>query len=40
MGVESMRIVQRYNDAQGLTTPMMVTPDALVKKYMEVDLDG
>jgi len=39
LGVESMRVVQKYNDANGLHTPRMITPDSLVGMYMEVDFD-
>ena len=39
LGVESMQLIQKYNDAHGLMTPRMITPDYIVKKYMEVDLD-
>lgn len=39
LGVDSMRIIQKYNDAHGLLTPQMITPDSLVGKYREVDLD-
>ena len=39
LGANSMQIVQRHNDIHGLSTPRMVTPDALVEKYKEVDLD-
>ena len=31
LGVESMQIVQRYNDARELWTPKMITPDALLE---------
>ena len=34
-----MRLTQKHNDAHGLPTPRMITPDFLVGKYMEVDLD-
>ena len=34
-----MRLTQKYNDAHGLSTPRMITPDFLVGKYMEVDFD-
>jgi hypothetical protein len=40
LGTESMLIIKKYNDVHGLHTPRMLTPDALVNKYMEVDLDG
>ena len=30
LGVGSMQIIQRYNDAHGIWTPMMITPDALL----------
>lgn len=33
LGVNSMRIIQRYNDAGGIWTPAMMTPDQLVTKY-------
>ena len=39
MGMRSMQIIQRYNDTKGLSTPLMVTPDAIVGKYREVDFD-
>ena len=39
LGAESMQIAQKHNDANGLFTPRMITPDALVNKYTEVDLD-
>ena len=39
LGAESMQIAQKHNDAHGLFTPRMITPDALVKKYEEVNLD-
>ena len=39
LGVESMQIAQKHNDAYGLFTPQMITPDALVDKYREVNLD-
>jgi predicted nucleic acid-binding protein len=39
LGVESMLIVKKYNDSRGLTTPKMVTPDSLVERYKEADLD-
>ena len=39
LGVESMTKVLKYNTPKGLHTPQMVTPDNLVTKYMEVDLD-
>jgi len=35
LGTASMQIVQRYNDARGLYTPQMTTPDSI----MEVDFD-
>ena len=34
-----LRIAQKYNDAHGLSTPRIITPDFLVGKYMEVDFD-
>ena len=40
LGVESMQIIQKYNDAHGFHTPRMTTPDALVSEYLEVDFDG
>jgi len=39
LGAESMQIAQKYNDANGLLTPQMITPDSLVRKYMEVDFN-
>jgi hypothetical protein len=39
LGVESMRIAQKYNDAHGLSTPLMVTPEYLVNKYKEADFN-
>ncbi|MDR2599263.1 MAG: type II toxin-antitoxin system VapC family toxin [Oscillospiraceae bacterium] len=39
LGAESMQIAQKHNDTNGLFTPRMITPDALVNKYTEVDLD-
>jgi len=39
LGTENMLRVQKYNDAHGLSTPMMITPDSLAKKYMEVDFN-
>ena len=39
LGINSMLIIKGYNDTHGLSTPQMVTPDALVEKYKEVDLD-
>jgi len=39
LGAESMQIAQKYNDANGLFTPRMITPDALVEKYKEGELD-
>ena len=36
LGTESMQIVQRYNDAHGLYTPQMTTPNSI----MEVEFDG
>ena len=39
LGVESMLMVKKYNDAHGLSTPQMVTPDSIVSKYKEVDFD-
>ena len=39
LGVENMLRVKKHNDAHGLSTPKMITPDALVEKYMEVDFD-
>ena len=39
LGVESMLIAKRYNDARGLSTPQMITPDSLACKYKEVDFD-
>jgi hypothetical protein len=39
LGAESMQIVQKHNDAQGVYTPQMITPDALVENYKEVSLD-
>ena len=38
LGARSMQIVQRYNDANGLPTPQMVAPDALIN-YKEGDFD-
>jgi hypothetical protein len=40
LGAESMQIAQKHNDAHGLHTPKMITPDALFEKYSEVDFDG
>lgn len=40
LGVESMQIIQKYNDTHGLSTPQMITPDSLVGKYKEVDFNG
>jgi len=37
LGAESMKIVQKHNDAHGLPTPLMTTPDSLIDKYKEVD---
>ncbi|MCL1874761.1 MAG: type II toxin-antitoxin system VapC family toxin [Synergistaceae bacterium] len=31
LGVESMQIVQRHNDTNGIWTPKMTTPDALLE---------
>jgi hypothetical protein len=39
LGAESMSIIQKHNDVHGLKTPRMITPDALVRKYMEVNLN-
>jgi len=39
LGTESMQIIQKYNDARGISTPRMITPDAVVCKYMEVELN-
>jgi predicted nucleic acid-binding protein len=39
LGTESMQIAQKHNDMHGLFTPKMVTPDALVLKYKEVDFN-
>ena len=39
LGFESMRKIQRYNDANGLQTPQMITPDSLIGKNMEVNLN-
>ena len=36
---DTMRIAQKHNDAHGFSTPRIITPDFLVGKYMEVDLD-
>lgn len=37
LGVDNMLRVQKYNKNNGLATPRMITPDALVDKYSEVD---
>ena len=39
LGAESMQIAQKHNDAHGLFTPRMITPDALVENYKEGELD-
>ena len=39
LGAESMQITQKYNDAHGLFTPRMITPDAIIERYAEVDFD-
>jgi hypothetical protein len=39
LGVESMRIAEKYNDAHGFSTPLMVAPDYLITKYKEADFD-
>jgi len=39
LGIENMLRVQKYNDAHELFTPMMITPDSLIKKYLEVDFN-
>jgi predicted nucleic acid-binding protein len=36
---EVKRLAQRHNDAHGMPTPWMATPDFLVGKYMEVDFN-
>ena len=38
LGAASMQIVQRYNDANGLYTPQMTTPNSIM--IMEVDFYG
>ena len=39
LGTDSMLLVKKHNDAHGLPTPQMITPDAIVNKYWEVDPD-
>jgi len=39
LGTDSMLIAKKHNDAHGLFTPRMITPDSLVEKYTEVDFD-
>jgi len=39
LGIESMQIVMKYNDNHGLLTPQMITPDYIVEKYKEGNLD-
>jgi hypothetical protein len=39
LGAESMQIAQKHNDAHGLFTPRMITPDALVDRYKEGDIN-
>ena len=39
LGAVSMQLIQKYNDLHGLFTPQMLTPDYIVEKYMEVDLN-
>ena len=38
LGIDSMLKVQKYNDANKLLTPRMITPDYLVDRYLEGDI--
>jgi predicted nucleic acid-binding protein len=39
LGSNSMLLAKKHNDVHGLSTPLMITPDALVGKYEEVKFD-
>ena len=39
LGTESMQVLMKHNDSNGISTPLMIAPDSIVRKYMEVDIN-